>query len=60
MKPPLSLTHVAALDLDCDVLDTHLPHQRTGPLEDVLLSVGVADDGVRAQRHEPGGDRPDV
>src|SRR5215218_2607232 len=56
----LALVHLAALELHRDVLDSKQTHGVVYVLEDVLMSIRLTHDRVRAHRHEPRGDRPDM
>jgi hypothetical protein len=44
---------VGALELQCDVIDPHLPEPIDRLLEYRLMVVAVLDDGVRAQCYHP-------
>ena len=51
MQVRLAVEQLAALQLHRYVMDSHLPHQVTSPLQHLLLPFRLADDGVRAQGH---------
>lgn len=54
MEVLLALEHLAALDLDRDVMDPHRAQDVVSTLEHVLMFGGFTNDGVRAHGNDPG------